>query len=238
MGRGAAGPAHERRQSVGQRPPTCFCEHCHARGKADGIDAERARKGYRSCAYVQGQMARHTEAADGVFGGFLRILMRYPEILGWEYQYRLAARRSARRCTSASRAIKPTAEVGWHVDHQPSSWDMVYRAEMSYEEMAPHADFIKIIVYHNVLVAAHPRLVSAALPADDPRRGLAGDVARALLRPVRLRQARGTHARRARRERFHARLRVPRDEAQRRKRQRQDEDLRGRGLRRAGQPAR
>jgi hypothetical protein len=47
------------------------------------------------------------------------------------------------------------------VDHQPSSWDIVYRAEMSYEEMAPHSDFIKFICYHNVLA---PRIRSWYLP--------------------------------------------------------------------------
>jgi hypothetical protein len=38
---------------------------------------------------------------------------------------------------------------------------MVYRAELSYEEMAPHADFIKIIAYHNVL---SPRIRDWYLP--------------------------------------------------------------------------
>jgi hypothetical protein len=52
---------------------------------------------------------------------------------------------------AAIKAIKPSAQVGWHVDHQPSSWDIVYRAEMSYEEMAPYSDFIKLILYHGVL---------------------------------------------------------------------------------------
>jgi hypothetical protein len=38
---------------------------------------------------------------------------------------------------------------------------MVYRAEMSYEEMAPHSDFIKPIVYHAVL---GPRIRDWYLP--------------------------------------------------------------------------
>ena len=38
---------------------------------------------------------------------------------------------------------------------------MVYRAEMSYEEMAPHSDFIKFIAYHNVL---SPRIGNWYLP--------------------------------------------------------------------------
>jgi hypothetical protein len=49
------------------------------------------------------------------------------------------------------KGIKPAAQVGWHVDHQPSSWDLVYRAEMSYEEVAPYSDFIKFIAYHDIL---------------------------------------------------------------------------------------
>jgi hypothetical protein len=60
-----------------------------------------------------------------------------------------------------AKRIKPSAEIGWHVDHQPSSWDLVYRAEMSYEEMAPHADFIKIIAYHGAL---SPRIRDWYLP--------------------------------------------------------------------------
>jgi len=55
------------------------------------------------------------------------------------------------------KSIKPDAIVGGHVDHQPSSWDIIYRAEMSYEEMNPYSDFIKLILYHEVL---EPRIRS------------------------------------------------------------------------------
>ena len=130
-------------------PPTCFCEHCRAWAKANGIDAERARKGYEELyRFVQGG---NKHAADGVFAGFLRVLIRYPEILSWEYQYRLAREELCAAMFQRVKSIKPAAQVGWHVDQQPSSWDIVYRAEMSYEEMAPHSDFIKFIAYHNVL---------------------------------------------------------------------------------------
>lgn len=143
-------------------PPACFCEHCGARGRAAGIDPERARQGYKALhAYVQGQMAGAARPPEGMFGGFLRVLIRYPEILGWEYQYRLGREAICEAMYSRVKRIKPSADVGWHVDHQPSSWDLVYRAEMSYEEMAPHADFIKIIAYHNVL---SPRIGSWYLP--------------------------------------------------------------------------
>ena len=158
------------------RPPTCFCEHCRARGRAHGIDDERARKGYAELfVYVRGLMAGKPRLADGVFTGFVRILMRYPEILAWEYQYRLSREEVMQAMHAAVKALKPSAQVGWHVDHQPSSWDLVYRAELSYAEMAPYSDFIKFIAYHDVL---GPRIrwwyldrlqktVLAELPLDD-----------------------------------------------------------------------
>jgi hypothetical protein len=107
------------------------------------------------------QGKRDTMHADGVFASYLRVLMRYPEILSWEYQYRLAREEICAAMYRRAKSIKPSADIGWHVDHQPSSWDMVYRAEMSYEEMAPHSDFIKPIVYHSVL---GPRIRDWYLP--------------------------------------------------------------------------
>jgi hypothetical protein len=142
--------------------PACFCEHCAARASSAGVDPSRARDGYRALyEYVQGQMAGAPHPAEGMFGGFLRLLIRYPEILGWEYQYRQGREAICKAMYRAAKAAKPSAEIGWHVDHQPSSWDLVYRAEMSYEEMAPHSDFIKIIAYHNVL---SPRILNWYLP--------------------------------------------------------------------------
>jgi hypothetical protein len=132
--------------------PTCFCEHCIARGKAKGIDPERAREGYkRLYEYVRSLIAGEPKPAEGVFTVFLRHLIRYPEILSWQYQYRLAREEVMKGMYETIKAIKPAAQVGWHIDHQPSSWDIVYRAEMSFEEMAPYSDFIKLILYHEVL---------------------------------------------------------------------------------------
>jgi hypothetical protein len=144
-----AGPLMNVISPWNDNPPSCFCEYCSARARANGIDAERARKGYEELyRYVQGG---NRKAIDGVFAGFLRVLIRYPEILSWEYQYRLSREEIYDAMFKRVKSIKPNAQVGWHVDHQPSSWDIVYRAEMSYEEMAPHSDFIKFIAYHNVL---------------------------------------------------------------------------------------
>ena len=133
-------------------PPTCFCTHCQARGKAAGIDLGRAREGYQKLyEYVKQLKSDAPKPAEGVYTVFLRHLIRYPEILSWEYQYRFSRENVQAAMYKTIKAINPTADVGWHVDHQPSSWDIVYRAEMSYEEMAPHSDYIKLILYHSVL---------------------------------------------------------------------------------------
>jgi hypothetical protein len=132
-------------------PAACFCEHCKARAKAHNIDAQHARQGYQELyEYVQGLMAGGAKHVDGVFAGFLRILLRYPEVLAWEYQYRFSREEMLKAIHDTVKTVKPTAQVGWHVDHEPSSWDIVYRAEMSYAEMAPYSDFLKIILYHDV----------------------------------------------------------------------------------------
>lgn len=132
--------------------PTCFCEHCRARGRAKGIDPERARQGFEQLfVYVRGLIDGKPKPADGVFTGFLRVLLRYPEILAWEYQYRLSREEVTQAIYRTVKSVKPAAQVGWHVDHQPSSWDLVYRAEMTYAEMAPYSDFIKFIAYHDIL---------------------------------------------------------------------------------------
>jgi hypothetical protein len=54
------------------RPPTCFCEFCNARGKANGIDPERARQGFRTL-YDLAQGRSGTKHADGVFASYLRL---------------------------------------------------------------------------------------------------------------------------------------------------------------------
>jgi len=130
---------------------TCFCEHCRARGKAQGIDAERARKGFEEALlYVQRLRNGQPKPPDGAAAGFLRILLRYPEVLAWDYQYRLAREAVMKGMYDQVKAIKPSAPVGWHVDHWATSMDLIARAAMSYAEMAPYSDFLKVVVYHAV----------------------------------------------------------------------------------------
>jgi hypothetical protein len=134
------------------RVPFCFCEHCRARGRARGIDVERARRGFEELyTYVQALLAGKAKHVDGVFAGALRVLLRYPEILAWEYQYRQSREETEQAMFGAIKNIQPEAQVGWHISHQQSSYDLIYRAELSYADMAPYSDFIKFIAYHDIL---------------------------------------------------------------------------------------
>jgi hypothetical protein len=137
---------------------TCFCDYCKAHNKAIGIDAERARQGFAEVlAYVQARRANQPKPADGVAAEFVRILLRYPEVLAWDYQYRRSREAVMKTMYDQVKAIKPTAPVGWHVDHWASSMDLVARSAMSYAEMAPWSDYLKIVRYHAV---TGPRLRS------------------------------------------------------------------------------
>ncbi len=132
-------------------PPFCFCEFCQARCRAQGVSVERARKGFQEL--YSGVRALQQGAAKpaGAFTGLLRVLLRYPEVLAWEFQYRMSREETAQLIYGTVKSIAPRAEVGWHIDHQQSSWDQVYRAELTYGEMAEYSDFIKPIVYHDIL---------------------------------------------------------------------------------------
>lgn len=130
---------------------SCFCQFCRARGKAQGIDAERARTGFAEVQkYVSALRAGGPKPADGAAGGFLGILLRYPEVLSWDYQYRLSREEVMAGMYQTIKRIKPTAPVGWHVDHWATSMDIIARSAMSYAEMAPHSDYLKVVVYHAV----------------------------------------------------------------------------------------
>jgi hypothetical protein len=130
---------------------SCFCEFCVARGRKAGIDPDRAKQGFAALlALVQSLRANQPEPAGGAAGAVFGVFLRYPEILAWDYQYRLSREAIMKTMYDQVKAIKPSAPVGWHVDHWATSMDIVSRSAMSYEEMAPWSDYLKVVVYHAV----------------------------------------------------------------------------------------
>lgn len=132
--------------------PFCFCPHCEERARRAGIDPGRARRGFTSLSEMIAGLRRvGTRPVEGVFTLVLRHLMQFPEILAWDYQWRLALEEQGRRTHALVKAARPDAQVGRHFDHQNTSWDGLFLAQFSYADVAPYADFIKPILYHDIL---------------------------------------------------------------------------------------
>jgi hypothetical protein len=132
--------------------PDCFCEHCRKRNEGKGIDFFRAKEGFtRLYRFIKAVEAGTHAAADTVMVNVLRYLQEYPEILAWNFQWFRADEEIQQEVYTRIKKIKPDAIVGRHVDHQRSTWDIFYRSAITYGEMATHADFIKPILYHDIL---------------------------------------------------------------------------------------
>ena len=132
--------------------PTCFCEHCEKRAGRDGVDFERARKGLAEMTcFIRALEKGGEPGPDGALVGFLRILMQFPEIFAWEQMHYRAGEELHQLVYDTVKAIRPEAQVGRHIDHAQSSWDLLFRAAMPYSRMTPCSDFLKISTYHDIL---------------------------------------------------------------------------------------
>lgn len=132
--------------------PFCFCPHCVARARREGINPERARRGFTALhTLITGLRAGAASPPEGVFTCVLRVFLQFPEVLAWDYQWRLALEEQGRRTHAIVKAARPAAQVGRHFDHQNTSWDALFLAQFSYADVAPYADFIKPILYHEIL---------------------------------------------------------------------------------------
>lgn len=130
--------------------PYCFCEHCVRRGRDRGIDVERARLGFRELHRLMGALAAG-DGPESALMRFFRVLYRYPEVLAWDMQYRLGQEEMFQRVRNTIRSVSPGTPVGRHIDHQQTTYDLFHQAQAGYGEMAAYADFIKPILYHDVM---------------------------------------------------------------------------------------
>lgn len=140
----------------GGEVPTCFCEHCQARARAKGIHVERARQGFQELyELLVGLEAGRAAPTDGILITVLRLLLKYPEVLAWEYLWYESKEDLAKLLYGTIKAIKPQAQVGWHLYHNGTTWLPLHRAEVDYAEMVPYSDWLKPVVYHDI---AGPRI--------------------------------------------------------------------------------
>jgi hypothetical protein len=83
--------------------------------------------------------------------------MKHPDVLAWEYLWPKTVNQLHRKIYDTVKSVKPNAHIGRHVDHQQSSYALLFRAAADYGEMTEANDFIKMILYHDI---AGPRVLN------------------------------------------------------------------------------
>jgi hypothetical protein len=142
----ALGASHA--QNIVSSRVTCFCEHHQRAARAAGIDFDRTREGYAKLdEYVQAAL-KGRRPNDGYFVEFWRLLAGYPEIVAWDRLFDAGKHEVLAAVHSTVKSIRPGLEVGFHIEHV-NSFNPIFRATRSYEDLAMKADFFKIVVYNN-----------------------------------------------------------------------------------------
>lgn len=128
---------------------TCFCDFCVKKGAGQGIDAERARRGYDELeTFVRANRAGQ-KSRDGYFSEFWRLLMKYPEVLAWENLWVTSRHEFQAAIYHKVKSVNPALQVGWHV-WQNVSFSPFQRAEENLADLAACSDFIRPALYNNV----------------------------------------------------------------------------------------
>lgn len=127
---------------------TCFCQYCQARARKQGIDPERARQGFLELAKFVDSSQKHQRPVDGYYVTLWRLMLNYPELLAWEMLWTQSLRDTYVAIYTKIKETKPSLQVGWHIWHT-NSFNPIYRAEQDLQVIAPHSDFLKIVIYNN-----------------------------------------------------------------------------------------
>src|SRR5579864_8052215 len=127
---------------------TCFCEFCQNKAKQQGINVERARQGFLELEKFVRSTRGGKRPVDGYYVQFWRLLLRYPELAAWEMLWTDSLRDTYAAIYERIKSVKPSIQVGWHIWHN-NSFNPIYRAEQDLQAIAPHSDFLKMVMYHN-----------------------------------------------------------------------------------------
>lgn len=126
--------------------PGCFCVHCAKIAQEKGINAEKAKKGFKKLI----KLLRDKDPKlrrDGVMVGLWRIICQFPEVMAWE-QFQWDSLKSYRIAFSENlRKINPEISIGYHFQHSASSGDFPWRAGDNPESAIEFADWVKPSIY-------------------------------------------------------------------------------------------
>jgi hypothetical protein len=134
------GPLH---QVVAGENPACFCEHCRAVAANAGLDWNRVKAGYTTLR--DAAVAVRKSPAGGT--NLLRVLLSYPEILGWEAKWTESYLSLHRELYGAAKWLEPDRSFGlglWHYYFI----NPLLQTEWNMAEFAAASDYIRPILYH------------------------------------------------------------------------------------------
>lgn len=127
---------------------TCFCPNCWERALKLGLNPSRAVQGYKLLIEFFEESREGKRPNDGYFVTFWRLLLEYPEILGWHRLWTDSLMEVYAEIFGIVKAINPEIQVGWHIMHL-LSFSPFFRADQDYARLRRFSDFIKVVTYHN-----------------------------------------------------------------------------------------
>ena len=142
----ALGASHA--QNIASSRVTCFCEYHQRAARAQGINFKRARQGYRKLDQFVRAAIEGERPSDGYFVEFWRLLVEWPEIIAWNRLFDQGKHEVLAEVRAAVKAVGKGQQVGFHIEHV-NSFNPIFRATRSYEDLAGRADFLKVVVYNN-----------------------------------------------------------------------------------------
>jgi ASC-1-like (ASCH) protein len=142
----ALGASHFQR--IDSSRATCFCDYHKEAGIRYNIDFNRVRDGYRKIDTFVQKALKDIRPGDGYYVEFQRLLLDYPEIKAYDQLFDFAKHQILRDVYNTVKSINGKLQVGFHIEHV-NSFNPLYRATRSYEELATMADFLKVVVYNN-----------------------------------------------------------------------------------------
>lgn len=127
---------------------TCFCKFCTEKGKQQGIDVDRVKKGFLSLEQFVKSGRIGKRPRDGYYVDFWRTILNYPEILIWHSFWTNSMREFQQELYKKVKSIKPEVQIGFHIWHN-TSFNPIFRADQDYQLYTGFSDFIKPVLYSN-----------------------------------------------------------------------------------------
>ena len=133
-----------RKATVRPGRTTCFCEFCQKKGRENGIDVERARRGFDEMEMFTRNCHAGQRPRDGYFSAFWRLLLKYPEVLAWENLWAESRHELQASIYRKVKGINPALQVGWHF-WQNVSFSPFQRAEENLADLSPASPISSVL---------------------------------------------------------------------------------------------